>query len=177
MKVNIIVEGPGRSGKTRLITALMARGNGNWTYEKFAPPVSREEGVEKFGLYADVLINTHTPIIYDRGHISEMVYAPLFRDYVTPQYRKWLEYVDTTISTKALLPTVVLYVYPMWQSLIKPGGRPTDDLIRVPLAFNKELGYTDMKVIRVSKHCSWAPQWREEDEVIEDVLDKLERYV
>lgn len=177
MKVNIIVEGPGRSGKTSLINYLMARDLTNWTYYKFAPPTSKADGIEKFSAYANILMNTDTPVIFDRGHISELVYAPLFRDYADVDYRNWLEDVDTLLSKSTPLPTVILYVYPMWQTLIKPGGRLTDDLVRVPLAFNKELGYTDMRVIRVSKHCAWAPQWRDRDEVVEDVLDKLERYV
>ncbi len=172
MQVNLCFEGPGRSGKTSLINLLMDTFPGHFEYLKMPVPTSRAMGIKQFAAYTSYLLEADRPVIYDRGHISELVYAPLFRSYVNVEYLRKLYEYDFAL-TNSNLPTIIVYVYPMWQSIMKLGGRETDDLVRVPVQFESIIHRSDLDVVRITKHRSLNPAWRDQGSVLNELVSQI----
>lgn len=174
---NLIFEGVGRCGKTTLINAIVEcqRKIGmKVTKYKMYVPTSRSEGYRQYDTYANVLAaNRNDVVIYDRGHISEFVYAPYYRDYYTVDYQQFLHNIDRDIVECTNVPTYIVYVYPRWQSLMIPGNRPTDDLIAVPRLYEEALYHTRCDVIRISTHDRYFQLWKSIHNLVTELLVKI----
>src|SRR6185436_12015043 len=111
------------------------------------------EGIRGYDTYANTLMSNRSDVVvYDRGHISEMVYAPIYRNYYNEVYHCFLHNIDRDIIELSHVPTYIVYVYPRWQSIMTPGNRVTDDLIAIPRLYDEILYQTQLNVIRISTH-------------------------
>lgn len=171
---NLIFEGVGKVGKTTLINALCNYLGSNVVRYKMPVPQDEQEGYRQYDLYANMLVsNRNATVIYDRGHISEMVYAPAYRQYYSDKYHEFLHDIDGDIASYSNVPSYIVYVFPRWQSVMTPGNRPTDDLIAVPRLYAEALYHTRCNVIRISTHNQYAPFWRGENELVTELLKKV----
>lgn len=177
MPCNLVVEGMGRVGKTTLIKSLEhhLRINGHAVRTDAMPaPKTAALGYRQWSLYLNNLArNTSDVVIYDRGHLSEMVYAPVYRNYYNDAYHQYLVGVDNDIRTSCSVPTYVIYMYPQWQSIMKPGNRVTDDLIAVPKIYEEVLYHTNLGVIRISTHRWHIQEWVSQEELVSELARKI----
>src|SRR4051812_20156345 len=73
----VILEGPDGSGKTTLAQHLVNKHGFHRSHE--GPPPAK---VDKLHYYAGMLLEAHQhtkPIVFDRFHLGELVYAPIKR--------------------------------------------------------------------------------------------------
>lgn len=86
---NIILEGCDGTGKTSIAGIISRLIDNRYTVIHLDAPKNFEDGKK---LYVNMLAELWNKdnLIYDRGHISEIIYAPIFRDYY-PYYMQAFE--------------------------------------------------------------------------------------
>lgn len=162
-----VVEGLDRVGKSSFIVEL-ARQTGMGVTKMRVPKTLAESKL----WYAEhfVSLMNGEPTIWDRGHISELVYAPLYRPAVTSQ--SWTEALRQWMP--ALVDDVaVIYVYPGDTALMKKDERPEADKLAEIRGFTRELEACPWPVYRVCSHelvVDEAWGWRSKADMVTEVL-------
>lgn len=193
MGINIIFEGVDRCGKSTTVQALvreLQREGYQNQVRKYKPPVTVEETWHTFRAYFNSLIDLASPdwLIWDRGHVSEMVYGPLYRgsNYTgsSGEYlSRWLQHWDRVAygETYDGRQSVIVYLYPLDLSLLLPDTErgPEGVGVNAELAqFEVMLKQTRLPVIRVSSHyyderlMKW--QWKRSKAIVTSILEKVE---
>jgi hypothetical protein len=71
-------------------------------------------------------------------------------------------------------PIFIVYVYPVWTSLLKPDDRINASLQRELSAYDVALGETSLPVINITKHETSVQAWRSELSVLAELENKID---
>lgn len=149
MKPHLVFTGANRVGKTTFI--------GEWVKQypeyiamRAGPTPNHNAGREQFNVYARELVYSDRPQAWDRGHLDEIVYAPIFRPNVlVDNYPLELLAVEHLPFTR---PVVTVYVEGTFSDFCQ-----VDDEERYGLSLEAELDrweyalqVTHLPVIRLS---------------------------
>jgi hypothetical protein len=152
--MHILVEGCDRIGKTTTIAAMRELLP---EYEVRKPRAPKTEG-EARSIYADFFQALSEPgnIIWDRSHISELVYANLYRDY---NPLSWIMYLEKfAIGQNPFIK--IIYYYPVWGNLLGEDERPGADRVAELNMYDRALNhFTFLDVTRQSVHHSNKREW------------------
>lgn len=165
---HLIVEGIDRVGKSTLIAALAAELGAKVV--KMRVPKTLAESKAFYWDYFFQLADSDEPMVWDRGHISELVYAPLYRPAMVDA--AWTRTLRYALPTMALEATVV-YVHPGDTSLMKRDeDRPNANRDAELAAFERELRWCPLDVHRVCSHelVDGAWRWRNLEDRVSQVL-------
>lgn len=169
--VTLIFEGADRCGKSSLIEGFRKQYH-DFRLEKMRVPRKLHEAVQWYEEFFQTTCNGRGNKIWDRGHISEAVYAPLYRDYVHLNWPSTLwKFEETYFRGQAVF---IVYVYPVWTELLKPDDRKGANLQRELSAYDVALGQTSLPVINITKHMTSHVAWRSEEAVIAELVDKVD---
>lgn len=174
---NLIIEGVDRIGKSTLVKALSEK----HLAIKLTAPTSIENTYYKyltFFLRLNGSIPVAKPYIYDRGHISEIVYGPLYRpnNYRSTNLLIWLrKWEKHTVANAELYPdfrpTVIVYLYPTNKDLMLKDERPNANL-RVELdRYRIALTNSSMPVMKLCTQTQ--TDWRTTENIIDELNCKL----
>ena len=167
MMKHIVFEGLDRVGKSTLLAAVAKSMGAEVT--KMRVPKTMEQSREFYSDHFKSLLSSWEPMVWDRGHLSELVYAPLYRPQMTADW--WTKVLR---SMPELVPMVtVVYVYPGDTSLMKKEeDRPCADQSAERAAFDRELGLCRWPVVRVCSHelVDGVWRWRDLEERVDEVL-------
>lgn len=171
--MNVIFEGCDRVGKTSLIDAYAAP-NPHYRRDKMKVPRTLAEANVFYNAYYMELWTSTRPTLYDRGHISEQVYGPLYRPETVNNW--W----PSLLNVQELVPprqrTVIVYVYPVWLSLLKSDERIGSNLTNELQVYDTVLSYSHWPVIRITKHHIHSAAWRNMDDVLYELDLALREY-
>ncbi len=174
---NIICEGVDRVGKSTLVKALSEK----HLAIKLTAPTSIENTYYKyltFFLRLNSSIPVAKPYIYDRGHISEMIYGPLYRpnNYRSANLLIWLrKWERHTVQNAELYPdfrqTVIVYLYPLNTNLMLKDERPNANLSIELDKYRIILSNCRMPVIKIATQTQ--TEWRNIEDIIDELNSKL----
>lgn len=169
--VTLIFEGPDRCGKSSLIE-LFRKKHHDFRLEKMRVPKQLHEAVNWYEDFFRSTCNEGGNKVWDRGHISEAVYAPLYRDYCHVNWPATLwKYEETYFSGQAVF---IVYVYPIWTDLLKPDERINASIQRELSVYDVALGTSSLPVINITKHERKVQAWRSELAVLAELEDKID---
>ena len=116
---HVIFEGIDRCGKSSMVEKMQAETG--WDTYKMRVPTTLQESGEFYDLHLNQIRQSDRPSIWDRGLLSELVYGYLYRPQECPAwYRRQL--IERT-KLPSELPIVVVYIYPLYDSLLLPDDR------------------------------------------------------
>lgn len=170
----LIFEGVDRCGKSSLIEGWRKQFH-HYKLEKMRVPCALSEAVMWYEEYFDDLCGVFGSKVWDRGHLSEVVYAQLYKNYCHFNWPSTIWMMEEArIRTQ---PTFIVYVYPVWYQLLGLDERPNANLQRELSAYDVALGATSLPVIDITKHCTDRVAWREQSDVLIELRDKVEEQV
>lgn len=166
MTKHYVVEGLDRVGKSSFIKALWLATAAQVV--KMRVPKTLTDSKLFYAEHFVSLMNGE-PTIWDRGHLSELVYAPLYRPTVTSA--SWTEALRRWIP-RLVDNTTLIYVYPGDTALMKKDERPEADKLAEIRGFTKELEACPWPVYRVCSHEEVAGEWRwrAKDDMVAEIL-------
>lgn len=171
---SILIEGISRVGKSTIIRELSNRIN--LPVHKYQNPKSRKEVIELFSTYLMVLKNKTA--IWDRGHISELVYGPLYRpnNYLDQVLFKLLFAIDRKLAQGNL--AVIVYLWPLDRNLLDFTGREVyqSNVSRDLNRYLEVLSKSQLPRITMSTHevvPGKIPGWKSPGNVVDHLLIKL----
>lgn len=171
---NLIVEGIDRIGKTKLIEALEG-----YNKQKLTPPVSFTSSIYTYMSYFQTLSsNRNVPIIFDRGHISEMVYGKLYRpnDFVDGVLLRWFKSMEACLSAvieenATIFPTTIVYIDPVNLNIMEKDERVNGNVINELAMYEMVLARTKLPVVRIATQTKRG--WRNVDDVVIELKELL----
>lgn len=166
MTYQIIVEGVARVGKDTFIQAWRAA-HPEYEYINYG----RGTTDLQFYDYMQLLQVRKKPAIHNRSHISEQVYAPIYRrstcNVMYPAVLNRLE------IGQYVLPTVVVYMEP--HSLMEPDlkANPDKDPAKELTIFEAILGFTHLPIIRLNATTEGIAAWRDPSDCVAEIEQAL----
>lgn len=162
---NIIIEGCDRVGKSTLIAALEC-----YTKVKLTAPVSRANTYYKYLTFFN-RINGWTkqperPYVFDRGHLSELVYGKLYRvnDYADGILSRWIGSKEAEVIAEVhnhftVRPTIIIYIEPINESIMLDDERPNSNRDNELAMYERILAKTKLPVLRMTTQTEqgWKP--------------------
>lgn len=151
--MHIIVEGIDRCGKSSTIREMMRLLPG-YELRKLAPPTTRASAIITYTRFFNELTDGGN-VIWDRGHISEAVYAGLYRDYsiVDMLFRYEREALKQNPFIK------LLYFFPVYGTLLSDDSRPGADRVAELFTYDNMLVNSEIHVTKQSTHSSMRREW------------------
>lgn len=144
--MHLIVEGIDRCGKSSSIEAMRKLLPG-YTVFKPRPPKSHDEARHLYSEFFQMLAEPGN-VIYDRGHMSELVYARLYRDY---DPISWV--LDLEAEVVKQNPFIkLIYFFPIWGNLLKDDDRPGADRTAELYLYESCLNMSVLSVTRQRVH-------------------------
>lgn len=176
---NIILEGIDRVGKSTLARELARMIEAD--VHKMRVPRSLGQSMEFYGDHFAHLMNDERVNIWDRGHISELVYSTLYQpDRATSSWHHALR-----MTSRVIPDCCIVYLYPGNMELLEPDERPEANRYSEMNKYDRELSDVEdyWPVHRICTHheadvsrffpykgTSW--QWRTYMDLIVDVLER-----
>lgn len=170
MDLNVIIEGVSGLGKTTLGKALTTH-----EYIKFRKPESISETYYTYLKYF-MKINgfakqREKPIVFDRGHITELVYGHLYdgHKYEDGVLDHWIAHMELEVVLNLrkqvdMRPTVIVYVEPKAMRL---GWHNVHEVAM----YERMLKRTHLPVIRVKTQTDFG--WKDTSEVINEIKELI----
>lgn len=177
--MNIITEGVSRCGKSTVIAELANRLG--FQIKKYENPKSKRETAELFAAYLmDLKENENA--IYDRGHLSELVYGPLYRprNYLGSDFLPRLLYgIDRILAKRG--HTLVIYFWPLSQTIMNYEGREQyKPNFRTELTmYDGVMSRTKLPVIKMATQeviPGHIPSWKSVGNIVDHLMIKLRSY-
>lgn len=180
---NIIFEGMPRVGKT---TALAKFSNMlGIKIKKYSNPKTKNETYNLFlNYFLELGRNENEIQCWDRGHLSELVYGPLYRpaNYLDPFLPNFILACDKALwrgfEYAGKLKTIIVYFYPLSQHILNYEGREQykDNFAEQAILYENALRNTNLNVIRICTHevrPGKVPNWKSTDNIHDELLIKL----
>jgi len=167
---HLVFEGLDRSGKSTLLAAV-AKAIGA-TVNKMRVPKTLGQSIEFYDDHFRHLAEDEHPVVWDRGHLSELVYAPLYRPSETNSW--WVR--ELRRRAAAIERVGLVYVYPGWYGLMLEDERPGANRMAEAAGYARELEHVTWPTVRVCTHRQDAEgvwHWRPVEEMVDEVLDGL----
>lgn len=175
-RVTLLFEGIDRCGKSSLISAFRNKHNAYKLHKMRVPKTLGQAAMWYEELFWEIA-NNRDSLIYDRSHLSEAVYAPLYRDYTHHNWPSTLWHMERNCIQVKEYPIIVVYVYPQWLSLLKKDDRPNADVLKELDMYNLALNETRLPVIRITKHESHTWDWRKEEDVLAELEQEIDKII
>ena len=170
---HLVFEGLDRVGKSTLLAATAAAMGVEPV--KMRVPKTFEQSREFYTDHFRQLMQSDVPMVWDRGHLSELVYAPIYRPgCVMDWWTKALRSIPMLVDNVTLV-----YVYAGTTSLmLEDVDRPNKDMAAEVAGFERELGLCEWPVHRICSHeydggWKWRPVEERVDELMETVLGEV----
>lgn len=171
MDINLVFCGVDRVGKSSLIVEWLKRHP--MQKQKMRVPTNKLTALAYYYEYFQNLRHSNVPTVWDRGHICEQVYAPLYR----PEYglsKDWMDQIHNWQSLSMKLPSIIVYIYPRWRELLKADERPNANLLTELDYYGMALNSSTWPIIRLSKHSPLKAEWRDTNDVIDQLESELD---
>lgn len=166
--MNIIFEGARRVGKSSVIKAFLER------HPEYQGHYKRDLTPHQMSIELQFLFFQNQPTVYDRLHVSDMVYTPYYRpDNIHNLY--WQELMRTEPKSTAM-STVIIYIPTLVPEIMKTPDRPTPTLREEIDWFNHYLRLTRYPVINLPTQRVVPRGWRHMDEILSHLESALEIY-
>lgn len=160
--MNVIFEGVDRVGKSTLIKSLAARYGAE--VNKMRVPTNEQESREFYlEHFAALAKPAKHPVFWDRGHVSELVYAPLYRSLSVGWSRTIQDLARHTPNT------YFVYVRPLSVKLLEPDERPGANIRKELAGYRTQIKKVPWPVLSISTHHDRA-RWRGLSELVEEVF-------
>lgn len=162
----ILVEGVARVGKDTFIQHWIAS-HPEYEYKNFGRGTTEPQ----FYDYMNQLQLQSKPAIHNRSHISEQVYAPIYRRHLCSiMYPAVLNRLEIGAYR---IPTVIVYLEP--HSLMEPDlkANPGKDLSKELTLFEQILAFTHIPLIRLNTTTAGITAWRDPDDCVAEVEQAL----
>lgn len=173
-RVTLLFEGIDRCGKSSLISAFRNKHNAYKLHKMRVPKTLGQAAMWYEELFWEIA-NNRDSLIYDRSHLSEAVYAPLYRDYTHHNWPSTIWHMERNCIQVKEYPIIIVYVYPVWFSLLKPDDRPGADAIKELDAYDEALAQTKLPVIKLTKHHINGYSWRNETDVVTELEQEIDK--
>lgn len=169
---NLIIEGLDRSGKSTLARVLTERLQAK--FEHAVPHATRAESIAYYAQWADRLfMNTKQHGIWDRGHISELVYAPIYRadqcDDIWPN--RVYHMVEDSVPWYCL-PTFIVWVRAHAEYMNRDFARVNKNLEQEQNRYLRAMQLTSLPVIEVWTTIA-STGWRPVEVVADEVQEQV----
>lgn len=169
-RYQIIVEGVARVGKSVLIRAWL---EAHPEYRLVKP--ERGTTANQFYDYMNQLQLERRPTIHDRSHISEQVYAPIYRrDSCNAMYPAVLNRLEKGTYR---LPTVVVYLEPHPLMGEDEKANPDKDPAKELTIFSAILGFTHLPIIRFSAYDWETRAWKTPSDCVAELEALIEQNI
>lgn len=165
----LVVEGIDRAGKSSFIQYIGEQLG--WPITKMRVPKSPRDAVLFYKQYWDQLRDYPHSLVYDRGHISEAVYAPLYRPTSCNHFWPNAVYADELLVEDVF----IVYVYPnaKHHDLLLPDERPNANRDAELMAFDVRLEMSSLPVIPICSHSKYGPFWRTHADMFQELMSGL----
>lgn len=152
--MHIIVEGIDRCGKSSVIREMQRL----LPHYEVKKPTAPSNELQALRIYSEffLALSWQGNVIWDRGHISEMVYSSMYRDYsITNQLLSW---ENSAMRSNPFI--TVVYYFPIWQTLLSDDeARPNADRLAELHTYGRMLDLTALTAMRQPAHKRNAPEW------------------
>lgn len=166
----LMFEGVDRIGKTTLIDAWRATFPGYYHYKSLVPTTLQDSMNYYQGYVRDMTVR-QVPIALDRGPVSEMVYAELYRNYHNAYWPSALEMIKWQ---SFYVQPIIVYVEPVAPHLMQAderrNARREDELIKYEDVLAR-FYEGNIPVVRIQTQTE--SEWRSPYEVVGQLLFEL----
>lgn len=164
MLANLIIEGVDRVGKSTLVAALT-----EYECVKLLAPTSRSNTFYQYLTFFTKINGwipeSTRPYVFDRGHISELVYGSLYRplDYEDQILDHWIASMEAQVVLNArkfpIRPTVIVYVEPVNEAIMLEDERENSDRAKELKTYEQMLERSHLPIVRITTQTKkgWKP--------------------
>jgi hypothetical protein len=178
MDRHLVFEGCDRTGKSSVIRALQHVVS-PVKVSKMRVPRTKAESAEFYFDHFRQLGRAGHCTIWDRGHVSELVYGHLYKEYPTGRYFDLLRNAPFHLET--VLPVTIVYCYPLSYDLMEPDEREGANLAAELVRYDQELRFIEMAmpkrwtVYRLCTHEWTSPgcRWRSTESMVHELVARL----